>query len=78
MFGWFVPLAAAVGLTLAASAPAEPITVGGERQLFLGPWAEDGRDDYLVESMRNVTMTMNEAQRHRRADDPARPALGPV
>lgn len=61
MFQSFLPLAAVVGLTIAATGRAEPIKVGGERQLFLGPWADDGRDDYLVESMRNVTMTMNEA-----------------
>ena len=42
MLGSFLPLAAAVGLAFAASAPAEPITVGGERQLFLGPWAGTG------------------------------------
>jgi hypothetical protein len=52
---------AAIALVCSCSAPAEPIHIGSEKQLFLGPWAEDGRDDYLVESMRNVTMTMNEA-----------------
>ena len=62
MLGSFLSLAAVVGLALAEAAPAQPIHVGGEKQLFLGPWAEDGRDDYLVESMRNVAMTMNEAR----------------
>jgi len=39
----------------------EAHTIGSNRQLFLGPWAEDGRDDYLIERMTGVTMTMNEA-----------------
>jgi hypothetical protein len=47
-------------LTWSASAQTEPIRVGSEKQLFLGPWAKDGRDDYLVQSMHKVTMTMNE------------------
>ena len=49
--------------TLAATAFAqsEPLNIGTGKQLFLGPWTEDGRDGYLVESMENVTMTMNEA-----------------
>jgi len=37
------------------------INAGCDKQLFIGPWTEDGQDDYLVESMQNVTMTMNEA-----------------
>lgn len=37
------------------------ISVESGKQLFLGPWAKDGRDVHLVESMKNVTMTMNEA-----------------
>ena len=37
------------------------LQVGGEKQLFVGPWDEDGRDVHLVESMKNVTMRMNEA-----------------
>jgi len=50
-----------IGLAWGTSAQADPIRVGSEKQLFLGPWAEDGRDDYLVQSMRNVAITMNEA-----------------
>ena len=38
-----------------------PIRIGSDKQLFLGPWAEDGRDDHLVESMHDVEMTENEA-----------------
>ncbi|MCH2130886.1 MAG: hypothetical protein MK179_17215 [Pirellulaceae bacterium] len=38
-----------------------PLPIGSDKQLFLGPWTDDGRDDYLVESMRNVQMTMNPA-----------------
>ena len=38
------------------------LQVGGEKQLFAGPWTEDGRDAHLVESMKNVTMRMNEAR----------------
>ena len=47
--------------TLAASASNEPVEVGSEKQLFVGPWTEDGRDGYLVASMRNVTMRTGEA-----------------
>jgi len=36
------------------------LVIGGAKQLFLGPWADDGRDKYLIESMDGVTMTMNE------------------
>lgn len=62
MWESFLSLAAAAGLILAGPAAAVPIQAGGEKQLFLGPWADDGRDDYLVESMRHVTMTMHEAR----------------
>ncbi len=47
--------------TLAAPASNEPVVVGSEKQLFVGPWTEDGRDGYLVASMRNVTMRTGEA-----------------
>ncbi len=47
--------------TLVASASDEPVIVGSEKQLFAGPWTEDGRDGYLVASMRNVTMRTGEA-----------------
>lgn len=47
--------------TLAASASEELVVVGSEKQLFVGPWTEDGRDQYLVASMRNVTMRTGEA-----------------
>lgn len=40
---------------------ADVLDVAGEKQLFLGPWTEDGRDGHLVQSMKNVTMKMNEA-----------------
>ena len=40
----------------------EPIQIGTDKQLFLGPWTEDGSDEYLVESMRNLEMSENEAQ----------------
>ncbi|MCP4643836.1 MAG: hypothetical protein GY851_25565 [bacterium] len=39
-----------------------PLNIGSGKQLFLGPWADDGRDDYLVESMAGIEMTMNEAR----------------
>ena len=52
---------ALASLYLTPSVQAEPVDVGSAKQLFLGPWAPDGRDEYLVESMKNVTMTMNEA-----------------
>ena len=38
-----------------------PLRIGGDKQLFLGPWADDGRDEHLVESMSHVTIRMNEA-----------------
>ncbi|MFH1742280.1 MAG: hypothetical protein ABIH23_25020 [bacterium] len=38
------------------------IRIGSERQLFIGPWTEDGRDSHLVASMNNVTMTAHEAR----------------
>lgn len=44
-----------------AGEPKTPIHVGSNKQLFIGPWAEDGRDAYLIESMENVTITLNEA-----------------
>lgn len=54
-------LAMVLGLGLGEAPGMPPIDVGTRKQLFLGPWAADGRDDYLVESMENVTMMMNEA-----------------
>ena len=45
----------------AAAAGRDALIIGGNKQLFLGPWTEDGRDDYLVQSMRGVHMEMNEA-----------------
>ena len=38
-----------------------PLRIGSEKQLFIGPFDESGRDTYLVESMTNVEMTMNPA-----------------
>lgn len=59
------------------SAAAGAINIDCDKQLFIGPWAADGRDEYLVESMRNVTMTMNEAyatgERLMEYDKPWRP-----
>jgi len=40
----------------------EYLRIGSEKQVFVGPWTEDGRDGYLVESMTNVAMTVNEAR----------------
>jgi len=48
-------------LTMGSLPGAEPLDVGSAKQLFVGPWARDGRDEHLVESMKNVTMTMHEA-----------------
>ena len=39
-----------------------PLRIGSDKQLFLGPWTEDGRDGHLVESMENVEITMNPAR----------------
>lgn len=37
------------------------VHIGGDKQVFVGPWAPDGRDEYLVESMTDVRMTVNPA-----------------
>lgn len=47
---------------VSAQVATQTLDVGTDRQLFVGPWADDGRDDHLVEAMQHVTMTMNEAQ----------------
>lgn len=61
MTAWLCLTVAGISVASNASAQTAPICVGSEKQLFLGPWADDGRDDYLVKSMRDVTMTMNQA-----------------
>ncbi|MBW8039914.1 MAG: hypothetical protein FVQ85_07950 [Planctomycetes bacterium] len=70
-------LPAVVLFAWTGSASAGAIDVGSDKQLFVGPWATDGRDEYLVESMRNVAMTMNEAyatgERLMEYDKPWRP-----
>ena len=38
------------------------INIGSYKQLFIGPWAADGRDELLVDSMRGVEMTANPAR----------------
>ena len=46
-------IAMTVVVIVAANGPAakaEPIRVGCDKQLFIGPWADDGRDAYLVET----------------------------
>jgi len=53
---------ALTGLLLISATQTEPISVGTDKQLFIGPWTEHGRDEYLVESMTNVTMRMNGAK----------------
>ena len=45
----------------AVAIAAEPLRIGSEKQLFIGPFDESGRDTYLVESMKNIEMTMNPA-----------------
>ncbi len=40
----------------------EPLRVGSNKQLFIGPFDEHGRDTHLVESMKNVEITMNPAR----------------
>ena len=52
----------AITLMCTCGTYAQPIHIGGDRQLFFGPWAEDGRDDYLIETMQCITMAMHEAQ----------------
>lgn len=38
------------------------LDIGSNKQLFIGPWGISGEDSYLVASMQNVTMKMNEPQ----------------
>jgi hypothetical protein len=40
---------------------ASPLRIGSDKQLFIGPFDDDGRDTYLIETMTNVEMTMNPA-----------------
>lgn len=40
----------------------QPLRIGSDKQLFLGPWTEDGRDAHLVASMKHLEMTMNPAR----------------
>ena len=47
--------------TVSKVVPAGLINIGSDKQLFIGPWAKDGRDAHLVASMKNITMTMHEA-----------------
>lgn len=57
-------LAVLVLLSVAStvSAQTDVVNVGSDKQLFLGPWAKDGRDTHLVESMTKVSMTTNPAR----------------
>ena len=57
-----VVLALGAAWSQSLAAVGEALKIGGHKQLFVGPWTDDGRDEYLVESMENVTMTMNEAR----------------
>ena len=58
MLAWALGSAWSTSLSTAS----EALNIGSEKQLFVGPWTDDGRDAHLVESMENVTMTMNEAR----------------
>jgi len=35
----------------------DPLQIGSEKQLFVGPWAQDGRDEYLAESRDGIHWT---------------------
>ena len=59
---WVLTLALGAAVCSFSSAGADAIDIGTYKQLFVGPWSEDGRDAHLVESMKNITMTMNEAR----------------
>ena len=52
-------LTLATFLSATAVSAGEPLRIGSEKQLFIGPFDESGRDSYLVESMNNVEITMN-------------------
>ncbi len=49
-------------LTMPSASEAKPLAIGSDKQLFIGPWAEDGRDAHLVASMKNVEMVMHPAR----------------
>lgn len=57
-----INLALIVCGALFGSVPEAPLRIDSHKQLFVGPWMPDGRDGHLVESMKNITMTMNEAR----------------
>ncbi len=50
-----------LALLATSAADTKPLQIGSDKQLFIGPWTEDGRDGHLVASMQGVTMTMNPA-----------------
>ncbi len=63
LFSLSIPLLAQLATLLASTImfANEPLRIGSQKQLFIGPFDESGRDTYLVESMTNVEMTMNPA-----------------
>ena len=61
LLNWQRIAALVVFLLTAPLSANEPLEIGSNKQLFLGPWGDDGRDTYLVASMKNVEMTMNSA-----------------
>jgi hypothetical protein len=50
-----------VGLLPTVARACEPLRIGSSKQLFIGPFDEQGRDTHLIESMKNVEITMNPA-----------------
>ena len=39
----------------------EPLQIGSNKQLFIGPYDAEGRDTHLVSSMKHIEITMNSA-----------------
>ncbi len=63
VFSLSIPLLAQLATLLTSTIvfADEPLRIGSQKQLFIGPFDESGRDTYLVESMTDVEITMNPA-----------------
>jgi len=63
LFNLSIPLLAQLAtiFTLTTVFAEEPLRIGSEKQLFIGPFDEHGRDTHLVELIKNVEITMNPA-----------------
>ena len=55
-----VVLALGAAWSQSLAAVGEALKIGGHKQLFVGPWTDDGRDEYLVESMDRGTASVRD------------------